>query len=84
MEPGFNSFINHFSEQFYKTDSHLFTEDTIYSDFDEWSSIVALSIVAMIYDEYKVSLTSNDIKENRTIGDLYKCVCVKWSTINCK
>jgi acyl carrier protein len=39
-----------------------------------WSSLSALSIIAMIDDEYGVAIKGSDIREAKTIEDLYNMV----------
>ena len=41
---------------------------------DEWTSLAALSVIAMIDDEYEVSINGNDIRNLETIGDLFELI----------
>ena len=43
-----NEFIEHFAEQFEETDAAEFKAETIFKDLDEWSSLMALNIIAMV------------------------------------
>ena len=45
-----------------------------FKELDEWSSLIALSIIAMVDDEYDVTLKGDDIKNAVTIEDLFKTV----------
>ncbi len=72
-----NQFIKNFREQFEETDSNLFTPECKFKELDEWSSLIALSIVGMIDEEYDVSIKGDDIKSSETINDLYKIVMEK-------
>ena len=67
-------FIEHFAEQFDDTDASVFSAATKFRDLEEWSSLVALSIIAMVDEEYNVTLKGNDIKAATTIGDLFNIV----------
>lgn len=67
-------FIEKFAEQFDDTELSVFTPETIYKELDEWSSLMALSIIAMVDDEYEVSIKGNDINSASTIEDLYNIV----------
>lgn len=69
-----NDFIIKFAEQFRNTPISVFTPDTDFWELDEWSSIVALSVVLMIEEEYGVSLCSADVKGVRTIQELFDVV----------
>ncbi len=69
-----NDFVLHFAEQFYDTDLSTFKPETIFRDLDEWSSLMALSIIAMVDEEYSVILQGDDIKAAVTIEDLFNIV----------
>lgn len=69
-----NDFIIKFAEQFRNTLISVFTPDTDFWELDEWSSIVALSVVLMIEEEYGVSLRRADVKGVRTIQELFDVV----------
>lgn len=67
-------FIENFAAQFDETDEELFAADTRFKELDEWSSLTALSIIAMVDDEYDVIIKGNDIINSDTIQDLYDIV----------
>ena len=67
-------FIKNFIEQFEDTAPELFTADCKFKELDEWSSLVALSVVGMVDEEYGVSLKGDDIKTSDTIADLFEKV----------
>ena len=69
-----NDFIAHFAEQFDYTDASEFKPETAFRDLDEWSSLMALSIIAMVDEEYNVTLQGNDMKAAVTIEDLFHIV----------
>ena len=64
-------FIKNFATQFDNTDSSIFSAETKFRDLDEWSSLLALSIIAMVDDEYHVVLKGDDIRNAETINDLF-------------
>ena len=68
-------FIGNFVAQFDDTDEALITPDTKFKQLDEWSSLTALSIIAMVDDEYDVILKGNDIINSETIQELFDIVC---------
>ncbi len=47
-----------------------------FRNYDEWSSIAYLSIIAMMDDEYDTQIEEAEFKKLRTVEDLYKA-CVK-------
>ena len=69
-----DNFVEKFAEQFDDTDSAEFKADTKFRDLDEWSSLIALNIIAMVDDEYDVTLKGADIEGATTIEDLFKIV----------
>ena len=69
-----NEFVAHFAEQFEETDASVFTSATKYHDLEEWSSLIGLSVIAMVDDEYDVMLKGNEVKAAITIEDLYNIV----------
>ncbi|MBQ6167368.1 MAG: acyl carrier protein [Muribaculaceae bacterium] len=70
-------FIENFAAQFDDTDEALFTADTKFKELDEWSSLTALSIIAMVDDECDVIIKGNDILNSDTIQDLFNVVVKK-------
>ncbi len=67
-------FIGKFAEQFYETDVEQFSLDTRFREIEEWSSLTALSIMAMVEEEYNATLKGDEIRGSQTIGDLYEIV----------
>lgn len=72
-----NEFIEKFAEQFDETDITEFTSETIFKELDEWSSLIALSVLAMVDEEYDVQLKGDDIVNAQSINDLYQIVYSK-------
>lgn len=70
-------FVDNFANQFDETDSSEITGTTAFRDLDEWSSLMALSIIAMVDEEYDVTLKGDDIKNANTVEDLFKTVKAK-------
>ena len=69
-----NEFVKNFANQFDETDASEFTPETEFRQFDEWSSLIALSLIAMIDEEYEVVIKSDDIKASKTVKDLFDIV----------
>ena len=70
-------FIEKFAEQFDETDASEFKADTEFKALDEWSSLTALSIIAMVDEEYDVAIKGDDVKNSETIEDLFNLVAAK-------
>ena len=69
-----NEFVENFANQFDDTDPSEIKADTVFKELDEWSSLIALSIIAMVDEEYDVALKGNDITGANTIEDLFNTV----------
>ena len=67
-------FIKNLADQFEDVDVKEFTPDTKFKEFDEWSSLTSLSIVAMAEDEYDVTLKGDDIRNVTTVQELFDIV----------
>lgn len=67
-------FTEKIAEQFDDTDPADITPSTEFKNLDEWSSLTALSIIAMVDEEYDIVLKGEDIRSCNTIEDLYKLV----------
>lgn len=70
-------FIDNFAAQLDDTDPESITSETRFKELDEWSSLTALSIIAMVDDEYDVIIKGNDILKSDTIQDLFEIVVKK-------
>lgn len=67
-------FIENFANQFDETDPAEIKANTLFHDLDEWSSLTALSIIAMVDEEYDVTLKGDDIRNANTVEDLFNTV----------
>lgn len=67
-------FIDNFTELFDETDPANITATTRFKDLKEWSSLVALSVIAMIDEEYDVEFRGDDIRGSNTVQDLFNIV----------
>ena len=67
-------FIANFAEQFDETDVSEFKAETVFHDLDEYSSLIALSIIAMVDEEYDVQLKGDDMRSAVTVEDLFNIV----------
>lgn len=67
-------FVQNFAEQFDETDAAVFTPELAFRELEEWSSFLALGIMAMIKSEYDVSITADEMRGANTIQELYDTV----------
>ena len=70
-------FIEHFAEQFDDTDASEIKADTVFKELDEWSSLIALSVIAMVDEEFDITIKGDEIRNSNTVEDLYNAVIAK-------
>ena len=69
-----NEFIAHVAEQFEETDASQIVASTKFQELDEYSSLIALCLIAMIDEEYGVTIKGNDLRSATTVEDLFNIV----------
>lgn len=69
-----DEFVALFAEQFEETDACEITADKNFRDLDEWSSLIGLSVIAMIDEEFDVTLRGEDMRKANTPAELYEIV----------
>ena len=69
-----SKFIENFADQFEDTDPSEIKAETVFLDLDEYSSLIALSIIAMVDEEYDVQLKGDDMRSAVTVEDLFNIV----------
>lgn len=67
-------FIKNFADQFDETDASEIKSETNFRQLPEYSSLVALSIIAMVDEEYNVRLKGDDIRNSQSVEQLYNLV----------
>lgn len=72
-----NEFVTLFAEQFDDTDASEITSTTVFHELDEWSSLIGLSVIAMVDEEFDVALKGDDVKNAVTVEDLYNNVIAR-------
>ena len=66
-----DEFVSAFAAEFDETPEDQFKADTEFKTLDEWSSLTALSIIAMVDEQMDKTITSADIRASKTIEDLF-------------
>lgn len=69
-----SSFIQKMSDAIDIEQSGLLKPETRFKELEEWTSLEALSLIAMVHDEYGISITNQNIRELTTIDDLFTFV----------
>ena len=72
-----DEFVALFAEQFDDTDPSEITATTAFHDLDEWSSLIGLSVIAMIDEEFDVVVKGDEMRSAVTVEDLYKVIVSK-------
>ncbi|MBR3729773.1 MAG: acyl carrier protein [Bacteroidales bacterium] len=72
-----DEFVALFAEQFEDTDPSEISATTAFRDLDEWSSLISLSVIAMVDEEFDVALKGDDVRNSVTVEDLYNRVISK-------
>ena len=67
-------FIANFADQFDEIDVDTLSSETNFRNLEEWSSLVALSVMAMVDDEYEVELKADEMRKTNTIQELFDLV----------
>lgn len=70
-------FIENFADQFDDIDPAEIKAETVFKELDDWSSLVALSVIAMVDEEYDVTIKGEDIRNSTTVEDLFNAVKAK-------
>lgn len=69
-----SQFIENFVAQLDDTDANEIKAETVFKELEEWSSLTALSIIAMVDEEYDIRIKGDDIRNAQTVNDLYEIV----------
>ena len=69
-----DKFFEHFCAELEDVDMTTIDTSTDFKNIDEWDSLVALSIIAMVDEEFEIRITGSDMMKSKTIEDLYKLV----------
>jgi acyl carrier protein len=63
-------FLEKFKLLFDETDTETITLETKFKDLAEWNSLIILSLIVLFEDEFKISITANDIENTKVVNDL--------------
>lgn len=69
-----NDFIKNFTGIFEETDTDAITAETVFSELPEWDSVMVLSLISMIDQEYEIVVDVDEMSEARTVEDLFNYV----------
>lgn len=66
-----DEFVKAFAAEFEETPEDQFKADTEFKTLEDWSSLTALSIIAMVDENMDKTITGADIRASKTVEDLY-------------
>ena len=69
-----STFLENFKNILDDTDVSLITIDTVFRELAEWSSLTALSLIAMADEAYSIKLTGDDIKSSKSLNDIFNII----------
>lgn len=72
-----NTFIKNFADQFDDTEASEFTAETNFRELEEWSSMIALSILNMVGKEYGYTMSFDEMRDCNTVQELFDLVSAK-------
>ena len=64
-------FLNQIKIHFEENDSKLIHLDTNLASLETFDSLTKYSIIAYLFDEFKITFTTEDFKTNKTPLDIY-------------
>ena len=67
-------FIEYFADELDETTIDELSPETNFKSLSEWSSLTALSIIAMVEDNYEKEITGEDLRSSTTLQDLFNLV----------
>ena len=70
-------FIEIFADQFDDTDASEIQANTEYQELEEWSSLTAMSMIAMAKTQYGKTITGREVRSCKTVEDLFNLIASK-------
>lgn len=71
MQMGISEFIASIEPELREADHAVFGPETVLRDLPDWSSMLALLIIARVDELYGVQVSASDFARIRTLGDLH-------------
>ena len=67
-------FVANFADQFDETEPEEILAETRFHEIEEWSSLTAMGVIAMVRTMYGKAITGRDIRTCVTVEDLFDLV----------
>jgi len=66
-----NDLVKRLEEEFDEIEPGTLKAETSFKDLEEWSSMQALVVIALVDEHYDVPLTGEDLMQCETVQDIY-------------
>lgn len=70
-------FVAEFADLFDDTDASEIQSETKFRDLDEWSSLIAMGVMAMTKTRYGKSINGRDLRGCETVQDIFNLISSK-------
>ena len=70
-------FVESFADQFDDTDPSEIQAETRFHDLEEWSSLVAMGVIALAKTQYGKTITGKEMRECVTVEDVFNLIASK-------
>jgi acyl carrier protein len=70
-------FVKKFEDQFDDIEPGSINSKTVFKTIDGWDSMTALSLIAMVDEEFSVKLSGDEIRKSETVEDIFYIVSNK-------
>lgn len=70
-------FVANFANQFDDTDASEIQASTKFHDLEEWSSLVAMGVIALAKTQYGKTITGKEMRECVTVEDIFNLIASK-------
>jgi acyl carrier protein len=71
-----DNFLSEFCSILDDTDISIINKNTNFRNLSEWNSLLALSLIAMIDENYNLSINGDDFSKLNTIEELYNFLII--------
>lgn len=68
----FALFIEKIAPLFEETAPAALTETVRYKELPDWTSLVALSLIVTVFNDFGATVTGDDIEASGTLGELFE------------
>jgi acyl carrier protein len=66
-----------FAKLFVQTDASEIQADTEYQELEEWTSVTAMTIMAMAKTQYGKTVTAREVRSSKTVEALFHLIASK-------